>query len=952
MTGGVRINRLFVDAFRGISNPIDFDFSAPLTLVYAPNGTGKTTLCEAAEWLLTGQVDRLRDKGQFDAAVLQSRFNPDRPNPVADAEIVVGDKPHRLKREAKASQQGAQLDGTEVGPTELLAMLAPSAAAEESNHIRANSLRQSWLRGTRILTSEALAALVDSDEGTIDRRTQVFADIFGIRHLLEAEKQLEIFARDMGGHERRLAQDVGAIQSELDRLKQELEAAPSLGPDTVDTLLSSAGKLIGLTLPDERNGGGTVPDRLQQASAEIGRREHRLAAQAEAIEAAAAEWDIRSEAERRVKDLERTEAEQAPLLETQMANEKLASARLAELSARRETIALRARSLAAGQDSVVQHISDLIAAANDIPSSFGFPLTLGSIPTAVPETRMTEDGIELMRAELRDVLDEIRSAGERAERLSSLQTERERIAPLLLTEEALGALRQRVNELEAAASDAANRLSAIAGPLATLQSAGRELFAHEHSHSDDECPLCGHEWPSASALRNAVQKTLASVPEVERSAQQALSAANEAARSAKQQLRNAVTLSDQGRILNAEISKIQRETDVLRDRLNRLNVPPQDPIGSINALFARLATATAFLSLTSEFDRLKFALPDLPDSILPTDVSLTELADQVATELTRLKTSADLQLAELAQQHDKGVEERDKLRNEIAVLTESLTGTREELAGLRRQLARLKQLWAAAAPDLEWSDASLAKVRADVTERQTHTQQAASQVAAATKAWESETRRMRFEELAQKLRPLQAKLETVRARIGGAKAASRTFHDGYNEITQRQMNDLIRAVNPLFARMHGNQVVDAILPGKKVEPLRWAASAGDEQLDPSRDFSQGQRQDLALAFFLARARSLGGTFFLDEPITHLDDLNRVGLLDIFRATVMESSLTMNMVITTASKTLARHLVEKFSSIRTVHTSAGETRPLRVIELDGNGRIGVQMSTIYPASIQK
>lgn len=25
-----------------------------LTLIYAPNGTGKTTLCEAVEWLLTG----------------------------------------------------------------------------------------------------------------------------------------------------------------------------------------------------------------------------------------------------------------------------------------------------------------------------------------------------------------------------------------------------------------------------------------------------------------------------------------------------------------------------------------------------------------------------------------------------------------------------------------------------------------------------------------------------------------------------------------------------------------------------------------------------------------------------------------------------------------------------------------------------------------------------------
>ncbi|TIP74878.1 MAG: hypothetical protein E5X63_43040 [Mesorhizobium sp.] len=80
--------------------------------------------------------------------------------------------------------------------------------------------------------------------------------------------------------------------------------------------------------------------------------------------------------------------------------------------------------------------------------------------------------------------------------------------------------------------------------------------------------------------------------------------------------------------------------------------------------------------------------------------------------------------------------------------------------------------------------------------------------------------------------------------------------------------------------------------------------------------------------FLARARSLGGTFFLDEPVTHLDDLNRVGQLDIFRATVLESSRSLNLVITTASKPLARHLIEKFGRVGPVETTGGRVAPLR------------------------
>ena len=52
---GIRLNSLNVSHFRGINDAVRFDFSSPLTVVYAPNGTGKTTMCEAAEWRLTGQ---------------------------------------------------------------------------------------------------------------------------------------------------------------------------------------------------------------------------------------------------------------------------------------------------------------------------------------------------------------------------------------------------------------------------------------------------------------------------------------------------------------------------------------------------------------------------------------------------------------------------------------------------------------------------------------------------------------------------------------------------------------------------------------------------------------------------------------------------------------------------------------------------------------------------------
>jgi DNA repair protein SbcC/Rad50 len=113
-------------------------------------------------------------------------------------------------------------------------------------------------------------------------------------------------------------------------------------------------------------------------------------------------------------------------------------------------------------------------------------------------------------------------------------------------------------------------------------------------------------------------------------------------------------------------------------------------------------------------------------------------------------------------------------------------------------------------------------------------------------------------------------------------------------------------------------------------------------MNPDLRFSQGQRQDFALSIFLARARGLGGTFFLDEPLIHLDDLNRVALLDVFRAICLENSDKISIVLTTASKPTLRHFVEKFS--RASRTSQSEHAPLlRVIHLEGNPRVGVSLS---------
>lgn len=57
-----RLKRLSVGPFRGFAKQEDFDLSSQLVLIYGPNGTGKSSFCEALEYGLLGNVTEAESK--------------------------------------------------------------------------------------------------------------------------------------------------------------------------------------------------------------------------------------------------------------------------------------------------------------------------------------------------------------------------------------------------------------------------------------------------------------------------------------------------------------------------------------------------------------------------------------------------------------------------------------------------------------------------------------------------------------------------------------------------------------------------------------------------------------------------------------------------------------------------------------------------------------------------
>lgn len=949
---GVRIAKMRVEAFRGIADAAEFDFTSPLTLVFAANGTGKTTMCEAAEWLLTAQVERLRDKGHFDQAVLFPKFSQSDQAPMVDADLHLRGAPKRLQRVVVGTETQARMSGDDgllgpiVGLNDMLGRLAPAAAAEDAHHLRAISLRQGWLRGTRFLSAEALATLVDSDDNTIERRKDVFADLLGVRHLLEAEKLAERYIAEIGSRERLLTQTIAGRDEEIVRLTVELESAPSSATISAEIEVASAEHRLGLApVADEQP---SLAARIEALDVERHRRQHILVTRRESIEASATRWPERVQLIDAIAGLEAAYPALAKKVAEIVQQGQAAGAAVAAATTRCDGLKADLRALEAARAKLVPLVPAFYRALSKLPeaNTLAGTMTITQLLNHLPQAIQDADAIAQLQADVGAALAEERAAGDADRRIELLKAQLAEARSLAPSEEALARLREAADRLDAEAQRAKQLHEATAGPLARLQIAGRELVGHQHSSGASACPLCSHDWKSADALRDAVNATLAVVPEVEKLAQQAAAASSEAARLARARFEEAQRQFAQVERLGIELAGLEGDAEARKLKLNRLGIGATDRVAGLERLAQSLPAASALSDLLRERDRVSTTLPSSGAPLLANTATLATLEAGIDGPIREREALVRDALAGAEAALAEQAAKRDALRKDHAVAEEAVRANRDAHARQQGELEKLRQLWRSAAPDAEWTETNLATARAWARSEQVLLEDIAARTVAAQAAWTAEARRTRLEVLRREIEPLRVRLDYIRTRIAAARNASSAFHDSYVHISGRQIDDLGRVVNPLFARMHANRVFDRIKLGQVDDPLRWLADAGGQELNPSKDFSQGQRQDLALALFLARARSLGGTFFLDEPVTHLDDLNRVGLLDIFRATVLENSMSLNLVVTTASKPFARHLIEKFGRLGPVETPGGRAAPLRVIELDGNGRTGVRLQTVY------
>src|SRR5690606_37093816 len=76
-----KLTRITVGPFRGFTKQEDFDLKSRLILIFGPNGTGKSSFCEALEYSLLGNVaeaesKRFRDQNEYLKNAYVNQFSP------------------------------------------------------------------------------------------------------------------------------------------------------------------------------------------------------------------------------------------------------------------------------------------------------------------------------------------------------------------------------------------------------------------------------------------------------------------------------------------------------------------------------------------------------------------------------------------------------------------------------------------------------------------------------------------------------------------------------------------------------------------------------------------------------------------------------------------------------------------------------------------------------------
>ncbi|QTO52777.1 AAA family ATPase [Duffyella gerundensis] len=907
------IEHLEIENFRGIPGVLSLDLSAPLTVIYAANGSGKSSVCQAIEWLLTGKVEAV---------------------PATSLACLWGQGVTSVKAVCRMADQRIGLHRTLSGlvmhtsgapqvlsDIDLLIKITPEEIGPEGRSNTRQNLKTEWLRSSRWLYSSALSLLVDNEHAAL--RKQIFANILGYGHLIPVLNKLSAYV-DAIPSDRSLLTKRRQIEEEIRQLAEQVDQeahAQARITQNLDEYARLTGYVPGSEASYEQVCDDAAMHAAQQEQALDLRQQHLNNVQA-------GEDTLLNSAQTEVllKDSNGAIEKQLDLLreELRLLNGQIsAHRRSAKESRNRAERAEQSVASLQAWDGLRVRLSELCGVAPHL-------LTRRHVLDALPAvTRPENERNSLLKAwttlwETRNRWDGF------GETLADLRLK----VSLSPTAEAVQGLEQEKNAARDNHTRQAGIFESMSSATEQLRALGLDLL---HQSQDKTCPLCSEPQPDHQSLVSRIEQAQSAMSPV-------VAAALKASTDAAAEADRAELLWQTAQQSFQEAQIALRETENITRRVNQLIND-----SGIDEWETDLSPQTVARGLDDSLERAKLTVS--AGTFFENAVGLTgEHADaskfideHISAERTVLTESARLEQQKHAEHIAAETEKNRKLtllEASVASAVEEMENGQRTLTALIQKRAPLLDSWRFLCGNTAFTSEKLGDLKRTQANALDTLHLAKHCLEQAKAALTSSQAYAKLSILQQASVRLNEQITLRQRRLDAGNSTLNAWGQHVNTVSQNSLKRLLTPASELFSKMHANEVYQSLSLGQEQGDFCWKAIADElssdvKTIDAESHFSQGQRQDLALSLFLARARSLKGSFFLDEPVAHLDDLNRVAMMDIFRM-LSTSESSMRLILTTASNGLRRHLRQKFS--------AGECHhQLKIVTLEGNPKQGVTVT---------
>jgi exonuclease SbcC len=977
----VQLGTVVIKNFRAYRKPQTFNVGADVTVLYGPNGFGKTSFFDAIDFAVTGDIGRIKSTSEAHFKKTAKHLDSNSEQSVVSLSFISDGTARKLMRMVSNRKQ-ATLDGSSLDRKAILAALT---GGDSPGTDRVENF-VSLFRATHLFSQEhqELAKGFEDDctlSGQIVSRMLAFEDYANaVNKAVKVRELVQTAITNLDEEIRQLSKQIEDEKRELDRLGQTAQSHTNVGAlDTEIGLLRDKIGEVGISSgpgkPDVtvvRGWRASLEARYAQSQSRIARLAS-LAKEAANLTQMIAEFaDLQHQLTNKEQELSAADEKRA----VAEMNLQVEEQRLAEISAKQAEEQARGAQLEWVRltkprfDKILERQREVSEELNHaravlVQQQLAEEKAAADLSAQNNLSAQVTEKLATKRAELAALqsLDETTIAWKAAKTqlATVIETEQALLTSLESLREEERQLSPQIAELDTERAHLSQQIQEVDQSQSELKRLLSQLQGHVR---DGTCPLCGVNHGSKDELIGRIQKHI--VADAASSTRIQLSSVQEKARQLagraadNKQQRQAVdarlaSLKNERAKLTAEIEdfadsiaklaivleasvptpteQLQVQRDRVQQEIAEMNHHLQEVAGGLQAARTTLADVKKLVSTR---------IAEITDR----DATLARLQEE-ATQLRKdprlVQVSLDIEPEQLASLESLnlqnlrtfGAEAADAqnvvanakplvgtLRHESTALKAQISALRIQIANLQRTMSQITARLGEAKLQPNVSEDALLAMIADESRSQAQFLALRDSAASIELAIDVATTAAALTQLLQNVRNKESALTTATGKRDQSLPWLKYF-DALCRLVSSQQSEGIanftREYGPrtsvIQRRLRSVYGFDEIEIRSHESTISVRVKRHGEELRPTDYFSQSQQQTLLLSLFLtaclSQTWSALSPVFLDDPVTHFDDLNTYAFLDLIVGLLESGSGQRQFVMSTCDERFLQLARQKF-----------------------------------------